>query len=223
MRILIVLILSILFNPFGHAQIMESTKVMSQGDNNALTVKLPDTEVKVVEKEWESFIKGYKGKLRKIKKSSEIFADDAKLENISSNTVDVYALVSERGEDTELAVWFDLGGAYLNSETHPEQYNHAKVMLNEFLGKVSKTYIANLLNEEEKKMKDLEGVLKDIEKSSANSVKDIEKYEEKIQEAKANIEKCKSDKEGALKDIEAQKAVIKKVKMQLKSSCKPTF
>jgi dihydroxyacetone kinase DhaKLM complex PTS-EIIA-like component DhaM len=216
MRILIVLILSILFNPFGQAQIMESAKVMSQGDNNALTVKLPDTEVKVVEKEWESFIKGYKGKLRKIKKSSEIFADDAKLENISSNTVDVYALVSERGEDTELSVWFDLGGAYLNSETHPEQYNHAKVMLNDFLGKVSKTYIANLLNEEEKKMKDLEGVLKDIEKSSANSVKDIEKFEEKIQEAKANIEKCKSDKEGALKDIDAQKAVIKKVKMQLK-------
>ncbi len=196
---------------------MESTKAMSQGDKNALSVKLPDTEVKVVEKEWESFIKGYKAKLRKIKKSSEIFADDAKLENISSNTVDVYALVSPRGEDTELSVWFDLGGVYLNSTSHPDQYNSAKVMLNEFLGKVSKTYIANLLNEEEKKMKDLENVLKDIDKSSANSVKDIEKYKEKISEAEANIEKLKIDKEGALKDIEAQKAVIKKVKMQLKS------
>lgn len=215
MRILIVLILSILFISFGQAQIMESAKVMSQGDNNALTVKLPDTEVKVVEKEWESFIKGYKAKLRKIKKSSEIFADDAKIEDISSNTVDVYALVSERGEDTELSVWFDLGGAYLNSETHPDQYVKAQGMLNDFLGRVSKTYIANLLNEEQKKLKDLEGNLKDIEKSSENSVKDIAKFEEKIAEAKANIEKCKGDKENALKEIEAQKAAVKKVKMQL--------
>lgn len=215
MKTFVVLILSILFVPFGQAQIVEATKVMSQGDNNALTVRLPDTEVKVVEKEWESFIKGYKAKLRKIKKSSEIFADNAKIEDISSNTVDVYALVSERGDDTELSVWFDMGGAYLNSESHPDQYNKAQGMLNDFLGRVSKTYIANLLNVEQKKLKDLEGDMKAIEKDQENSVKDIAKYEEKIMEAKANIEKCKLDKEEAMKAIEAQKAEVKKVKMQL--------
>ncbi len=215
MRTFIVLIVSILFVSFGQAQIMEAAKVMSQGENNALIVKLPDTEVKVVEKEWESFIKGYKAKMRKIKKSSEMFADDAKIEDISSNTVDVYALVSERGADTELSVWFDLGGAYLNSETHPEQYTKAEGVLNDFLGRVSKTYIANLLNIEQKKLKGLEGNLKDIEKSSENSVKDIAKFEEKIAEAKANIEKCKLDKETAMKDIEAQKVAVKKVKTQL--------
>ncbi len=215
MRTFIVLILSILFIPFGQSQIMESAKVMSQGDKNALTVKLPDTEVKVVEKEWESFIKGYKAKLRKIKKSSEIFADNAKIEDISTNAVDVYALVSQRGDDTELSVWFDMGGAYLNSENHPDQYTKAQGMLNTFLGRVSKTYVANLLNEEQKKLKGLEGNLKDIEKSAANSVRDIAKYEEKIAEAKANIEKCKVDKDGAIKDIEAQKEAVKKVKIQL--------
>jgi len=199
---------------FGQG-IMEASKLMSQGDNNALTVKLPDTEVKVVEKEWESFIKGYKAKLRKIKKSSEIFADDAKLEGISSNTVDVYALVSERGDDTELSVWFDMGGAYLNSESHPDQYVKAKGMLNDFLGRVSKTYIANLLNEEQKKLKGMEGDLKAIEKSTENSKKDIEKFKEKIAEAEANIEKCKVDKKGALDAIEQQKEAVKKVKMQL--------
>jgi len=216
MKILTTLLLSFISFSFVFGQnMMEAAKPMSQGDNNAITVTLPDTEVKVVEKEWESFIKKHKAKLRKIKKSSEIFADDAKLEGISSNTVDVYALVSERGDDTELSVWFDLGGAYLNSETHPDQYVKAQGMLNDFLGRVSKTYIANLLNEEQKKLKGMEGDLKDIEKSAENSKKDIEKFKEKIAEAEANIEKCKVDKDGALKAIETQKEAVKKVKMQL--------
>lgn len=215
MKFLIVSILSVLFLPFGAAQIMESAKPMSQGTNNALTVTLPDTEVKIVEKEWEDYVKGYKAKLRKIKKSDEIFADDARIESISSNTVDVYGLVSERGEDTELTVWFDLGGAYLNSKDHPEKYLKAQGMLKDFCGIVSKTYIANMLNEEEKKMKDLEGNLKDIEKDQENAVDDIKKYEEKIEEAKATIETCKANKEQAMKDIEAQQEVVKKVKAQL--------
>jgi len=215
MKFLVAIIFAVSFMPFASAQIMESAKPMSQGNNNAMTVTLPDTDVKVVEKEWEDFIKDYKAKLRKIKKSSEIFGDDARIESISKNTVDVYALVSERGDDTELTVWYDLGGAYLNSKDHPTQYGNAQKMLNDFSGIVSKTYIANILNEEEKKLKDLEKTLEDIEKSQEDSLKDIEKYEEKIVEEKANIEECKSKKEAAMKDVESQKMVVKKVKTQL--------
>ncbi len=215
MKFFIAILFSVMCSPLLFGQIMESSKVMSKGDHNALTVTLPDTEEKVVTKEWEDFIKSYKGKLRKIKKSSEIFADDARLEDISNNTVDVYALVNQRGDDTELTVWYDLGGAFLTSETHPKKYLSAQKMLNKFSGIVSKTYVANMLQEEEKKLKNFEGVLKDIDKSREDSVKDIAKFEKKIEEAKANIEACKSKAEQASKDIEAQKKVVKQVKTDL--------
>ena len=215
MKKLVVALFALFSFQIAEAQIIEASKVMSQGDNNSLTISLPDTDQKIVQKEWESYVKSYKGKMRKIKKSTEIFADDCKLEQISNNTVDVYAIVNQRGENTEVSVWFDLGGSYLNSEVHPEQYEKAEAMLQQFSGKVSKTYVANLLNEEQKKLKKMEGDYKSIEKSQENSVKDIAKFEEKIEEAKANIEDCKVRKEQAAKDIEAQKVVVKGVKKQL--------
>lgn len=215
MKNLMLLLLTAFSTSIMYGQITEAKKLMSQGEQNALIVTLPDTEEKIVSKEWESFIKDHKGKIRKIKKSSEIFADDAKLEDISNNTVDVYALVSQRGDNTELTVWYDLGGAYLNSETHPDQYKSAMNMLNDFSGIVSKTYIANILQEEQKKLKDMEGALKDAEKSKENSLKDIEKFEQKIEEAKSNIKSAEAQKEEIMKEIESQKMVVKKVKTQL--------
>lgn len=215
MKIIFAFIFTILSMPLILGQITESKQLMSKGEKNALTVTLPDTEEKVVTKEWESYIKGYKAKLRNIKKSSEIFADDAKLPTISNNTVDVYALINQRGDDTKLTVWYDLGGVFLNSETHPDRYTAAQNMLKNFSGVVSKTYVANLLQEEEKKMKDLEGALKDLVKSRENSVKDIEKYEQKILDEKANIEDCKKKEIQAAKDVEAQMKIVKEVKTTL--------
>ena len=215
MKFLAIFLLSVLIAPFSYGQIMESKKAMSQGDMNALVVTLPDTEVKVVEKEWEKFMKDHKAKVRGIKKSDEVFSDDAKLESISNNTVDVYSLVIQSGDDTKLSVWFDLGGAYLNSGDYPDKYANAKKLLHDFSGIVSKTYIANMLQVEEKKMKDLEGNLKDIDKSQENSERDIIKYQEKIEEEKANIETAKSNRVQAQKDIDVQKGVVRKVKDQL--------
>jgi len=216
MKLLTAFLLSIFCLPVIYGQqIMEASKPMSQGDNNAIVVTLPDTEEKVVAKEWGDFIKEYKGKLRKIKKSSEIFADDAKIEAMSSNTVDVYALVSQRGDNTELTAWFDLGGAYLNSETHPDKWGVAQAMMNDFSARVSKTYVANMLQEEEKKLKGLEGDVKSLEKDKEQALKEIEKCEKKIEEAKAAIEEAENKKEQAMKDVEAQKMVVKEVKKKL--------
>ena len=209
MKFITLVLLTFFFVSSSFGQVMEAEKAMSKGENNALIVTLPDTDVKVVAKEWEKFMKSYKAKVKGVKKSDEVFSDNAKLESISDNTVDVYSLVTQKGDDTKLSVWMDLGGAYLNSSDYPEKYENAKKLLHDFSGIVSKTYIANMLQMEEKKMKDLEGTLKDIDKSQENSEKDIEKYLEKIEEEKANIEKAKSDR------VDAQKSVVKKVKEQL--------
>jgi len=194
---------------------MEAKKPMSQGENNALVIILPKAEEKVVCKEFEKFMKDRKAKVKSIKKSDEMFADDAKLESLSDNTVDVYSLATQKGDDTELAIWFDLGGAYLNSGDYPEKYKNAKMMLNEFSEEVYDIYIAEMLEFEEDKLKDLEGNLKDINKDQENSEDDIEKYLEKIEEEKAKIEEAKNMRIQVESDIESQKGVVSKVKSKL--------
>ncbi|MGK0388531.1 MAG: hypothetical protein ACI94Y_001261 [Maribacter sp.] len=64
-------------------------------------------------------------------------ADDSRLESLSSNTVDIYSTVRQSGENTILAGWYDLGGAYLNSEMHGYKIAAVEKMLNDFALSVS--------------------------------------------------------------------------------------
>jgi hypothetical protein len=87
------------------AQIKEAPTAMSKGTNNAFSLELRTTVQKDVEKSWEKYIKGFKGKVKKDKKSGQILADNSTMENLSSNTVDVYSTVRSSGENTILTVW----------------------------------------------------------------------------------------------------------------------
>ncbi len=200
------------------AQITESEKSMSQGVKNALTLEIPDVSEKFVEKVWKKYIKDFEGKnkTKRDKKADEWMTDDAEIVSIgAANTVDVFARISENGNDVYLTMWTDLGGAFVSSTTHPAQYTEAEKFLMRFALLVAKESTELELEAEEKRMKKMEAELKKLERDNDRYHREIETAKERIAKAEANIEENVKAQEDSRTQIELQTEKIKEVQKRL--------
>ena len=212
-------LISLLAIPAGaqvKVEVKEGSVPLESGRQNGFSIILNTDDVKEVESEWKSVLKKFDGKVEgKLKK--ELFADDAEISAISSNTIDIYSIGREVGKDkVELSVCFDLGGVYLSSSVNKEAAKEAIKILEDF----GKEFQKNML---EKELKAQEKALKELEKEHEGLVKDKEKYEKDIEDAKELIEKRKKEIEENIKDqatkseeIKSQEKVIEELEKELK-------
>lgn len=208
-----ILIICLVMSQLAIAQITEDGRTMSTGLNNALILDMPGIETSFGDKLWKAYIKAY-GKTKRSR--SEWFTDDAKIAGISgSSSVDIYMSSGDSGQDTEMAVWFDLGDGFLNSEEHPDQFLEAEKFLMRFALYVAKEKTEVELNGEEKEMRRLESLLKRLERDNERYHREIEVAKEKIRQNEANIETNVVEQEEARKLIELQIAQLEKVKARL--------
>ncbi|MEY4926890.1 MAG: hypothetical protein RI894_1326 [Bacteroidota bacterium] len=199
--------------------VTEGTASMSQGSNNAFTVKLPGTDRKDVEKAWKNFIDNYKGKLKTDKKTDETLANNSIIKEINGdNTIDVYSkITADSKTDNTLTVWFNLGGAYLSSQAHGDKAKIAQKMIADFALSVSRTMLEEQLKDEEKKAKKEAEKLKDLEKDKAELEKDIESYKKKIAKAEDDIKKNVEKQKDQTAALEKQKEAVEEVKKKISS------
>ncbi|RMG85505.1 MAG: hypothetical protein D6714_05850 [Bacteroidetes bacterium] len=205
-------IMIVLFGISLQAQeVSEGDRSMSQGVNHAYILKLPDAEPKLVQKLWKDFIKDYKGRVKKVKKSDDYLAEGCKIPDINgSSPVNVYSRIEKNGAGSEVIVWYDLGdGNFLSNEGAADR------MLNAFALFVKKEQTKMELEAEQKELKQLENELKKLAKANENYHKEIEKAEEAIRKAKENIEINLKEQENTKAQIEAQKEVIEEVRKRL--------
>lgn len=214
---LIIILITITFNQLGAQDITEMMLPMSDGNKNALILTLPKTDAKEVEKTWLKFLKDYDGKTKKNKKTNEIFTDNAFIETMSKNTVDIYTLVKSKNEGSELIVWFDLGGAYLSSGTHLSQYQVAKEMLERYAKTISVTIAEETLKTEKAALEKEEEKLAKLDKSEADMKKSIEEYQAKIKELEAEIQKNDETRKAQIKAVEAQRTKTEAAEKALKA------
>lgn len=214
-QILLFLATILCFSAFG--QVKEDSYMLNGEEKNAFSIKLPKTEKKEVEKAWDKYMKKeYDGKVKMNKKTGIIFADDAEIENMSNNTVDVSAQVMQNGDDTELTVWYNLGGAYLTSDLHEDKVEYGKDLLSDFALTVSRAAIEEMLEAEEDKLKDLRKDQKDLVEDKEDHLKDIADWEEKIKEARQKITENEQVQVQQKMEVEKQEAVVEKVRTRLK-------
>lgn len=201
---------------FSNAQISESERSMVMGVKNAIILDIPDTDDKLVEKLWKSYMKDAGGKVKKVKKADETMAEGVKLVDIGgSDPVNVYSRTDNAGNDAEHIVWFDLGNSFLTSGDGGK-YQEAEKFMMGFGLYVTKAKIQMELDAEEKKMKGLQGDMKKLKKDNDNYHKQIEKAKELIAKMEANIEQNVKDQESKTKEITVQDGVIEAVKKRLK-------
>jgi DNA repair exonuclease SbcCD ATPase subunit len=166
-------------------KISEQIRSNSKGSFNALVMELPGKlkSLDLVEKEWKSYIKKYKGKVSYSKKTDEIFSDDAKIKDMSENTVDIICkIVPKNADNFEVVVWYNLGVVYLSSKEFSQGIAAAEVIMKDF----SKIVFLNLYKE---KLKAEEAVLKGLNKELDKTQKEAKTYERNVKDFESEIVK----------------------------------
>ena len=199
------------------AQVSEKIKKMSQGTNNALVLEIPNVSAKLVSEVWKDYMKDfYDAKPKWDRKSGEWFCDNAEITAIGrGNTIDIYASAEEKGNDVLANVWIDLGGAFLSSREHPEQYMEAEKVLMRFALEVAQEKTRQELAGEMDEMKKLQREMGRLKSLNERYHKEIERAEEAISKAKENIVENEKLQEEMLGQIDTQEKVIEEVKKRL--------
>lgn len=190
--------------------VTEGNEALSDKVTNAMTVMVHNGDMKDVDKAWKKQLKELKGK---ISDKKEVFADDCKMKEMGDNTFDLYSKTEEvAGEGVKLIVGVDLGGAYLSSADHPEQFKVMRDFIYNFGVEANKAAIGIEIEAQEKILKKLQGELEGLEKDDKKLDSDIADYKEKIQ--KAEVDKLNNSKNRNAKAaaISAQQQVVDGVK-----------
>lgn len=187
-------------------EVSESNESFSTGNQNALSITVYGAEKGDVEKAWKKQLKDIKGN---VKAKNEIFADDCRIKKMSDNTFDVYSKIEETDDGIKVIASFDLGGAYLSSGEHKEQFPFLKDLMYDFAVSETKAAIGSVIKAEEKILEELEDDKKDFEKEIENMNKEIEDYKKKIAENEKDIETKKGMIDTKDGEIKAQKEVVK--------------
>lgn len=222
-RLIASFICFICFGVQVNAQDLRVTEVlesMSKGNQKGLAIEIPEVSEEFLFKECKDWIEAFKGKTKTDKKNNEIFSDDAFMKEVSANTFDLYAKVINKGKVQKLVLFVDLGGAYLNTQMHPDKYKIFESRLLEFGKSVVKNNFKQKLEEAEKVLKTLEKEKKDLLEDESKSLKNIEDCKSTIKKEEENIaankkkqgekEKQISDQQKIVEDLRNQYNLVKK-------------
>ena len=196
----------------------EANRTMSQGDQNSFTIDFRIGDAETIADLWVGYQKDFKAKKPKLdKKANEYFADNAQIDKISSNTVDLYSKVARKSDKgAVLTIWFDLGGAYLSSSRHPGRIAGAKEWMAGFEQIVKAAFAKEALEAEEAALKDLEKELKGVEKDKEDAVKEVEKLMKELEAARQKVAVMDQAVGDMQKKIMDQQKVVEEAKTQLK-------
>lgn len=216
-NLLIVLACVFGLNTAVNAQYAEGERPMSMGMKNALSFDIQDLKASKAEDLWQDYVKQYGGKTRKEKKMKEYFTEGAKVYYIPGlSTVNVYARFEERGKTaTEAIIALADGERFLSTAANAEQMKAANEFVRQFDVAIQKYKTNEKLQEEQKKLKNLESDLKKLVKENESLHKDIENYKDKIAKAETAISKNTGDQQKTASMITEQNAVVEKVKKDL--------
>jgi hypothetical protein len=203
------------------AQVQEGEKLMSLGNNNSLSIELPKVKAEFAEKVWKNFVKSYKGKYSKDKKSKErkeYLLDNGLIPGIGAgNTVDVHATFVEIGENTQFSAWFNLGGAFVSSAQFREQYTEAEKLVLKYAIETAAAQTKAQLEDQQDVLKDQEKQLKKLENKNADLKKDIENWKAKIKQAETDIETNVKGQEDQKIKIGEQRKLLDEIQKKLDS------
>lgn len=199
-------------------KVKESNESFSNGNHNSLSVILYVTDINMVEKEWKSQLKDF-GYDKAHEQKDEYFFDNVLFKKMSANTVDVYSKVDEVKGDkaVQLTAAFDLGGAYLSSSDHKDQFNYLKTMMHDFAVKITKEALDDQIKDAGKVLSTLQSKQSSLEKDNKGLADDIVNYNQKIKKANDQIEQNKKDIETKKGEVSAQQKVVDGIKAKKES------
>lgn len=216
-KIILALLLFSLTFQLAVAQLYEKAVPMSEGNNNAITLRLPNISVKDAEKVWQQYMDDYyDSKAKWNRKTKEWVIDDADIVALGrGKDVDLFTTFEKSGEGVSVNVWIDLDGEFLTSRSFPDRYTDAEKMMMRYALEVAKASVQQEIDDEEKHLNRMETDLRKLKNANDRYHKDIERAEEAIKKAEDNIVKNVREQEDMVKKIEMQKELLDEIRKKL--------
>lgn len=202
-------VLSIFVFGQNEIRINEEHVSYSVGSKNSIVVNIPYANMDILEKELKSELKDWGGKYNSSK--DEYTSTQASFKAMGDKPFDVIAKIIKSGETIKVAFAIDLGGAYMSSNQHQEQFNVMKDKIKTFAIETVKECVAEELKNEGKILSNLEKEEKELEKDKENLLKSIDDYRKKIAEAEKKIEENVSNQSKKKVEIARQSDKLKEI------------
>ena len=197
---------------FGFAQYDVSTfeakeSFTGTANENALVVRIYDSSADVIKNEWKRRMRWqHFGKIKET--GLEVFADDVKIKEVSSNTMDIYTMPVKNAKGfIEFRVGVDLGGAFLNKKQHPDKYKAMAEYLESFAREESRKGLQARIEKEEIKLTELKEEKSGYKSEIVGFEQEIAELEKQIQQIRDKIDannRLIADRDEVLKEKEAE-------------------
>jgi peptidoglycan hydrolase CwlO-like protein len=188
MKVIYILIAFLVF--FGYSlfaqpaytpNVIEITETISVGKKSGYAVNITQAKKKNVENAWQKMLKDYNESKEKVEdQKGEIFITGAFIERLHHDPVNIYALITELDEGARVEAFFELDSVFVNSSNNKDASLVITNIMEEFAIDAFKSAVEDELEEEQKKLSNLE---KDLEKL----VKENEKMHKTIAMGESDI------------------------------------
>lgn len=196
--------------------IQENERTMSQGSKPGFSMNVDDLDAKETERLWIEYLKDSKAKTKKDRKTNEVVADDASIPAISTSLIDIYATFTERNKQTEIIVWVDLGGAFLARRQNPDKIDAFEQWLSEFGRRTRVRKIEVEQEAEELVFKDQKKEFDKLIKEEERLKKEIADAEQRINQAKKELEVNNANQNNRRQEMERQQMKIQEIEAKKK-------
>ncbi len=215
--LLSIAIISASFGAFAQkkVELVEKRESFTVGSVSAITITIPYGEEKEVEKELKNELKKWKGKLSV---KNEFFLDDVVIKEFGENSFDVYGKIYEEGDNVQISISIDLGGAYLNSSAHPEKFKVMYDRLNVLGNKITQEVLEDRLKEEEKSLDKLEKELDKLVSKKNDLVSQISYAKSDIAGAQTHIDHADSSTDEGKKTINKSENKINNAESKIRDA-----
>ncbi|MFA5328142.1 MAG: hypothetical protein WC384_10145 [Prolixibacteraceae bacterium] len=237
LRFILYILLFMGYSAYSQQRIEVKTgeKNMSQGQQMAVTVFIPEASLKFVDPLWRKYINNRsfgerigtfatqvgnifrseenqvkKDKLKVEKKGDEWYVRSIEATNLSEHSMDVYARATDMPDGCQFSAFFQFTDSVFINESNvdAERIQNMKSFIYDFGVEVYKSVVDEQIKEAKKEVSEQEGIRKNIESDTRKEEKEITRSESDIQEYEAGILEVQNDIKRLEESNEAKKLIL---------------
>jgi len=175
------------------------------------SIEIENIDESVVTKKWVSYLKDFNGKVKNHK--GEIFADNAKIPAISSDTLDIFSTVDESGDDVIIKTGINLNGKFINNADG--HFVAVDDLLLRFATSILKDKAEIEFANAEKILKELEKDLREISDKNKKLESGIVEMKSDIADNERSIKENEKSIDGLNGKIREQDTIVKSLKAKV--------
>jgi DNA repair exonuclease SbcCD ATPase subunit len=194
-------------------EVTEQIVNMSQGEQPAYIVKVPESDYDQVLKEWEKIIRqDTKSKVEEYE--HEIVIKGTHISSIYHKPINIYSAVINKDSAVKIVAVYEIDSVFFSfSEERPDlnaekTHHHIEKFMREFAVDQYKYAVSVALSDAEKLLKTKNKELNDLSKQNENYQKEVKESEQNIKSSEDLISSYEKDSERKLSEINSKKDAI---------------